>query len=298
MNNVSLKHLQTFLAVIEAGSFRKASEKLNLSQPAVTLHINQLEMAVGVPLLDRTTRRVSVTFAGKRLRARAEQALADLSSVVSELRDEAALRRGRISIACVPTIAARSLPKALGKFEQKYPGITVNVHDVVAEQIFAHLINGQVDIGIGPRPLGWREFEFQLVIRDPYVVVVSRSHPWAKRKGVTLAALASENFLALLPGSNVRETLDAAMAAQSLKFIPKYQVQHHYTLGGMVEAGLGVTALPSMSVSMLSQPMLRTIPITKTSLARDVGIIKVRGKKLTPTVTAFVDIFRMVAQNP
>jgi LysR family carnitine catabolism transcriptional activator len=113
-----------------------------------------------------------------------------------------------------------------------------------------------------------------------------------------LAALASENFLALLPGSNVRETLDAAMAAQSLKFIPKYQVQHHYTLGGMVEAGLGVTALPSMSVSMLSQPMLRTIPITKTSLARDVGIIKVRGKKLTPTVTAFVDIFRMVAQNP
>jgi DNA-binding transcriptional LysR family regulator len=298
VNNISLKHLQTFLSVAEAGSFRKASEKLNLSQPAVTLHINQLELAVGVPLLDRTTRRVSVTFAGRRLHARAEQALTDLTSVVSELRDEAALRRGLISIACVPTIAARLLPNALHKFEQKYPGITVKVHDVVAEQIFAHLINGQVDIGIGPRPLGWREFEFQLITTDPYVVVISRTHPWAKRKSIPLAALAGENFLALLPGSNVRETLNAAMAAQSLKFIPKYEVQHHYTLGGMVEAGLGVTALPSMSVSMLSQPMLRTIPITKSSLARDVGIIKVRGKKVAPTVMAFVEMFRTVAQSP
>lgn len=298
MNNISLKHLQTFLAVVEAGSFRKASEKLHMSQPAVTFHIKQLELALGVPLLDRTTRSMRITIPGNKLRARAEQVLGELNSVVLELRDEAAFKRGRISIACVPTIAASLLPKALGRFEQKYPGITVKIIDVVAEQIFIKLTEGRVDIGIGPRPLGRSEFDFQIVTTDPFVAVIPKGHAWAERKSISLATLTNADFLALLPGSNVRETLEAAMASQSLKLIPKYEVQHHYTLGGMVEAGLGVTALPSTSVSMLSQPMLRTLAITKPSVFRDIGIVKVRGKKLSPASTAFVDLFsKIVGEN-
>ncbi len=294
MNHVSFRHLQTFLAIVEAGSFRAASEKLHLSQPAVTAHMQQLERAVGMPLLDRTTRRMSVTLAGERFRARAEQALAELNSVILELRDEAALRRGRISVACVPTIAATLLPRALGRFGERFPGITVKIHDVVAEQIFFQLTQGQVDIGIGPRPLRQSEFEFQAVTRDPYVAVVCRDHPWATRKSVSLAALAHAEFLALLPGTHVRDALDAAMASQSLKLIPKYEVLHHYTLGGMVEAGLGVTALPSMAVSMLSQPLLRTVPISKPAVVREIGILKLRGKNLVPALTAFIEVFNEI----
>ncbi len=293
MNAVTLKHLQTYLAVVEAGSFHKAAEKLHLSQPAVTLHIKQIERAVGVPLLDRTTRRMSVTNAGHRFRARAEQAMAELNSVVLELRDEAALRRGRISIACVPTIASRLLPKALRQFEQKYSGITVKIYDVVAEQIFTHLLEGQVDFGIGPRPLDRSEFNFLPVAKDPYVAILSRRHPWATKKSIPLALLANgTDFLTLLPGSNVRETLEAAMASHSLKLTPKYEVKHHYTLGGMVEAGLGITALPSMSFSMLSQPMLRTLPIAKPSITREVGIITLKGKKTSTSSAAFIEEFQ------
>jgi LysR family carnitine catabolism transcriptional activator len=90
----------------------------------------------------------------------------------------------------------------------------------------------------------------------------------------------------------VRDTLEAAMAAESLKLTPKYEVQHHYTLGGMVEAGLGVTALPSMSISMLSQPMLRTLPITHPSVVREIGIVKLRGKNLSPAAIAFIRVFK------
>jgi len=292
MNNISLKYLQTYLSVVETGSFRKASERLHLSQPAVTLHVKQIEQAVGVPLIDRTTRRMTVTPAGNRLRARAEQAVAELSSIVLELRDEAALRRGRISIGCVPTVAAHSLSKALVRFERDYPAITIKVHDIVAEQIFNRLLETQVDIGIGPRPIGRSEFDFRLVAQDPYVVVLSRTHPWATRKRVSIAALShAPDFLALLPGSNVRETLDAAMASLSRRLVPKYEVEHHYTLGGMVEAGLGITALPSMAFSMLRQPMLQILPITKSPIVREIGIIKLRGKKLSPLAETFVRIF-------
>jgi LysR family transcriptional regulator, carnitine catabolism transcriptional activator len=298
MNAITIKQVQTFLAILQAGSFRAGSEKLHLSQPAVTAHIKQLELALGMPLLDRTTRRLSVTVAGERFRIRAEQALAELNSAVLELRDEAALKRGRISVACVPTIAAGMLPKALGRFAEKFPGITVKVYDVVAQQVLLQVAQSQADIGIGPRPLGRSEFDFHTVTRDPYVAVVPRRHPWAARKSVPLAALANTDFLTLLPGSHVRETLDAAMESQSLKLVPKFEVQHHYTLGGMVEAGLGVTALPSMAVSMLSQPLLRAVPIIRKSVAREVGIVKLRGKKLSPAAAVLINEFKdVVAEN-
>jgi LysR family transcriptional regulator, carnitine catabolism transcriptional activator len=298
MNAITIKQIQTFLAILQAGSFRAGSETLHLSQPAVTAHIKQLELALGMPLLDRTTRRLRVTVAGERFRIRAEQALAELNSAVLELRDEAALKRGRISIACVPTIAAGLLPKALGRFAEKFPGITVKVYDVVAQQVLLQVAQAQADIGIGPRPLGRSEFDFHAVTRDPYVAVIPRRHPWATKKSVPLVALTDTDFLALLPGSHVRETLDAAMESQSLKLVPRFEVQHHYTLGGMVEAGLGVTALPSMAVSMLSQPLLRAVPIIRKPVVREVGIVKVRGKKLSPAAAVLINEFKdVVAEN-
>lgn len=297
MNKLSLKHLQTFLAVIEAGSFRKASEALNLSQPAVTLHVKQLEQVIGLALLNRTTRSMSVTSHGRKLCSQITRTLFELESLVLELRDEAALTRGRLSIACVPTIAASLLPKALLTFEQKFPGISIRVHDVVAEQILVQLADGRSDIGIGPNPTRHSEFNFQLVTKDPFVIIVPRTHPWATKKSIPLSALAGADFLALLPGSNMRDTLETAMASHSLKLVPKYEVQHHYTLGGMVEAGLGITALPSMAVSMLSQPKLRTVPIANSAVAREVGIISSRGKKMSPASAAFIDVFTEIVAD-
>ena len=144
-----------------------------------------------------------------------------------------------------------------------------------------------------------QEFDFYVVTRGLlYVAVTPPGHPWAAKKSVSLAALSKTDFLALLPGSHVRETLDAAMESQSLKLVPKFEVQHHYTLGGMVEAGLGVTALPSMAVSMLSQPLLRTVPIIKQAVVREVGIIKLRGKKLSPAAAVLIEEFKdVVAEN-
>ena len=291
MNNVSLKHLQTFQTIVEAGNFRRAAEILNLSQPAVTAHVKLLEQAVGMPLLDRTTRRMRVTVAGDRLHTMAERTLAELNTVLTALRDEADLRRGRISISCVPTIAASVLPVTLGRFAEKYPGVTIKIFDVIAEQIFVQVAEGKVDFGIGPRPAGRHQFDFRALTSDPFVAVVPRGHPWAMRKSISLADLVGAPFLALLRGYNVRETLDATLKKHGLKITPKYEVQHHYTLGGMVEAGLGITALPSMAVSMLSRPLLRTVPITRPGAAREVGIVKLRGKNLSPAPQAFVELF-------
>lgn len=297
VNNITLRQIRTFLAVIETGSFRRAAEIVHLSQPAVTAHVQQLEVTLGIALLDRTTRRIRITPAGERFRTRSEHALAELNAVTAELRDEAAIQHGRVLVACVPTIASSLLPETLARFSAKYPKINVRIHDVVSADILVQLVQELVGIGIGPRPLGRSDFTFRQVTKDPYVAVVAHNHPWVSRKSVSLRDLATAPFLTMLRGSNVRTTLEDAMRAQQLTFKPIYEVQHHYTLGGMVEAGLGVTALPSMAVSMLSQPLLRTVPIRRPVILREVGILTLRGKQLSPADQAFVTEFEELVEE-
>lgn len=101
----NINKMRSFIAVAEHGSFRKAAETLNMSQPALSAHVRDLEDGIGVSLLSRTTRSVRLTREGEHFLVRSKRALYEIQSAVRELQDEAALRRGRITVACVPTIA-------------------------------------------------------------------------------------------------------------------------------------------------------------------------------------------------
>src|SRR3954468_17118190 len=106
----SLPKLRTFAAVAQNASFRKASEQLNLSQPALSAHIRDLEEALGLPLFHRTTRMVRLTADGERFLVRALRALDEIESGLLELRDQVELQRGRVIVVCVPMIACHVLP--------------------------------------------------------------------------------------------------------------------------------------------------------------------------------------------
>lgn len=296
MNNITLRQIRTFLAVVDTGSFKRAAELVHLSQPAVTAHVQQLESELGIALLDRTTRRVKITPAGGRFRIRSEHALAELNAVAAELQEEAEIQHGRVVVACVPTIAARQLPQVLVRFSARYPGISVRVRDVVAVDLYAQLDQEFVDFGIGPNPKNRSDFVFRQIVKDPYVAVVAKNHPWVGRKSVSLKELADAPFLTMLTGSSVRTTLEDAMRAHGLKINPLHEVQHHHTLGGMVEAGLGVTALPSMAVSMLSQPLLRSLPIFP-AISRVIGVLTLRGRRLSPAAEALVQVFEDIVKE-
>ena len=168
---------------------------------------------------------------------------------------------------------------------------------MLAVDLYAQLDQQLVDFGIGPNSKDRSDFVFRPIVEDPYVAVVATNHPWVGRKSVSLRELASAPFLAMLPGSNVRTTLEDALRAQGLTIEPIHEVLHHYTLGGMVEAGLGVTALPSMAVSLLSQPLLRSVPI-RPVISRVIGVLMLRGKHLSPAANALVKVFEeLVAER-
>ena len=127
MLGITIKQLETFVAVAETGGFRRAAERLNLSQSAVTAHVQALEDQLGVPLFHRTTRSVRLTEAGESLLGQAGRTLAGLEETVRRFRDEAAVRRGRVTLATAPSFAGSLLPGILADFHHRFPHVAVQV---------------------------------------------------------------------------------------------------------------------------------------------------------------------------
>lgn len=284
----SLTKLRTFAAVAENGSFRKASEQLHLSQPALSAHIRDLEQALGIPLFHRTTRTVRLTVDGERFLVRTRRALDEIESGLLELQDHVELQRGRVIVACVPVIACHVVPKGLALFSQRHPLVKVQILDVVARTLVRRVLDREADIGLGPCPEPDDDLEFVPFMRDPFVAVFPEGHELADSPGVRLQELVRFPLLTLAAGTTVRSDLDRAFEQQGLTLRPTYEMSQQYTLGGMVEAGLGIALLPAMSLSMLRTPRLRAVPIVDPEIVREVGIIQRRDQAHRPSVRAFL----------
>src|SRR3954451_2131775 len=123
MINPPLRHVLTFVCLAETQSFRRAAERLRLSQPAVSAHIRDLERQFGVSLVHRTTRRVSLTAEGEAFAARAKRALDELDMASQDLRDLAAVHRGRVVVACIPPLMASLVPRVVRRINQDHPAL-------------------------------------------------------------------------------------------------------------------------------------------------------------------------------
>jgi LysR family transcriptional regulator, carnitine catabolism transcriptional activator len=290
----SIRKIRSFVAVAENVSFRKASEVLHLSQPAISAHVRDLEALLGVPLLSRTTRSVRVTREGEHFLNRARRALSELESVSLELREEAALRRGHVTVSCIPTIAFSILPALLAEFSRRYDGIRVSVLDEPSTAGARRVLSLEADLGIGPRPAESPELSFDTLVRDDFIAVFPSNHELASRRTVRIRDLAKYPFLTLAPNTNVREVLDAAFAAAGQTLEPLYAPCHPYTIGAMVEAGLGVTALPSMSLSLLGHRRLKSVRIVDPGIHREIGILQRRDSTLSPAAAEFLKTTRAV----
>src|SRR5258706_562392 len=137
--NISTRQLRAFLALAEQRSFTRAAVLTHLSQPAFSALIRALEDALGQRLFDRSTRHVELTSEGREFEGSARRVLAEFDGAMAGARDYAARRRGRVSIALLPSLAAGWLPGVLAEFRAAYPGIELEVTDVLSEACIEHV---------------------------------------------------------------------------------------------------------------------------------------------------------------
>ena len=276
------------MAVAELSSFRRAAEQIHISPPALSTHIRELEETVGVPLLYRTTRNVTLTEEGARFLERIRPLFSGLDSVVEEFREEADLLRGRLAIACLPTIVSHVLPPMLLTLRKRHPGLTLRVLDLGYSAMIAAIKSGEADLGIGAIPENDSEFDVTSLVEDGFVALVPAGHPLSGKRHVSLDQLVPYPFIALKKGTSIRDALDRAAAETGIELDIMHELVYHYSVGSMVQAGLGISAFPSMAFPKLNFPDVVAIPVSSPYLVRKIGVIRRKGGGMSPSVREFL----------
>jgi LysR family carnitine catabolism transcriptional activator len=287
-----LRRIRSFRAIAEHGGFRAASESLGISQPTLSAHIAELERELNVILLSRTTRRVRLTRLGERFLNRARRALDDLEVAAVEIRDEAALERGRVVLICTPTLAIHAIIPALREFRQKFPAIAVELIDEPSGMVERRLIEGEADIGLAPRPERMVNLSYHHIGRDKFVAAMSSDAVAAGIRVIDLADLVGMPMISMMPGTSMRVTIEQAFASAGLKYEPAFEVRNHSTLLGLAEAGFGVTVLPESVAKPASERGVRVLELRNPQITRDIGILQRRGEVLAPAAAELVKVLK------
>jgi DNA-binding transcriptional LysR family regulator len=293
-----LNDLQAFRAVADLGNFRKAAETVHLSQPAFSRRIDKLERSLGVRLLERTTRRVTLTAVGREFARKVAEMLDELDATLLGIQGIESSRMAEVTIACVPSTVNYYVSQVIRRYHALAPRVRVKVLDAGANDVLAAVARGEADFGLNFIGAQEAELDFKPLVQERFVAACRRDHPLAKARRVTWAQLADHDFISVGRNSGNRLLLDQALAGVSARPHAVFETQHVTTMLGLVEAGLGVGVVPSMAMPGRDHPLLVSVPLVEPEITRRIGLIRRRGKSLSPAAQQLYDLFGEVKSRP
>ncbi len=285
--------LQAFLAIAERGSFLRAAAHLNLSQTALSHRLRKLEDDLGVRLLIRTTRQVTLTPDGEALLPKARTALSALQGEIESLREKARGHEARIAIGCLPTIAASHLPHALKTFAELHPGVAVKVYDKSAAEIAGLVRAGAAEFGIGIVTAAVWDLDMTPLRKEQFVLLCPKSHPLVAEGSASWSALEGVPLIRISPQAGNRALIDDALGSRREALNWRYEVQHIQTAVSMVQAGIGLTVVPDLALDRNRLSGLTLLPLRNPSITRTLVVFTKRGTPLSPAASALLDLVRV-----
>ncbi|OIQ69966.1 hydrogen peroxide-inducible protein activator [mine drainage metagenome] len=288
--NLDLSDLLAFRAVAELGNFRKAAESVHISQPAFSRRIDKLEQALGVRLLERTTRRVNLTTVGRDFNRQMRQILDALDTTLLGIRGVAATRMGQVTVACVPSAVNYFLSGVIALYHERYPKIRVKIIDDSANEVLMAVARGEADFGLNFVGSQENDVEFEPLLEERFVAACRRDHPLAGKAQVSWAELAGYDYITVDKSSGNRLLLDQALAGLPTQPQSMYETQHGTTTIGLVEAGLGVAVVPAMAMPSREHPLLVSVPLVDPVVKRKMGLIKRRSSMLSPAALQLYEL--------
>jgi DNA-binding transcriptional LysR family regulator len=293
ITQINLRLLQTFMLVAENQSFREAAEQTHRSQSAVSTQIKQLESQLGVSLLHRTTRSVELTPEGRELLASTKRAMNEVTIGLRKVKESADFKRGRVSLACSPSVATTQLPDILRTFHEVHPRVQINLLEQHSADIHQTIREARADFGIGPRveAIG-EDIVFEPILNDPIMALVPRKFLPNPRKAITLDELVAMPLVLHTPGTAMRRLFEKAIAERELVFESSYQCMQMQSLVAMAVAGMGAAVLPLSVIKEVHSPSTQALRLTEPGLSREVCIITLRGHVMSPTASRFAQLVR------
>ena len=286
--DLNLRQLEAFTQVAASGSFRQAARQLGQSQPAISRFIRQAEQALGARLFDRDTRRVEITPAGRELLPLAQRMLRDFDDALGEFGAFMAGDSGQVSVAALPSTGVALVPHAIAAFALSHPQVRFTLSEAPADALLALVEEGRADFGISVRPAPRQRLRYRHLHDDPFVLVCRRDDPLASRPVVPWSVFGGRPCLVSAPHSSIRPVTDAVFLRQRKPPRPVLEYPSIAAAGALVNAGLGITALPVLALELLDMRELAAIPLQRPFMTRPIGIVTRIGRSLPPAARAFM----------
>lgn len=279
--NVSLKQLRVFLSVAQFRSFSKAGDAIGLTQPAVSRAIRELENALGAKLLDRTTRDVELTVIGQRLSNQLDRVLNELEGVLEEARKEGELAHGTVHIGSVPTLSASIMPTILSCCVSSFPHIRLQVHDQVQRLNIESVRAGEIDFAIVVDPGVCDDLLCLPLLTDDFWLVCRQDHPLAQRPIIEWGDLSGEALVLLDGSSGSRFWIDKILRQKNIECDVVQEMGHPVSVFQMVQAGIGVSIAPGLSMPLPEGSSLVVRPVHPAE-NRTIMLIRRKNRSLYP----------------
>ncbi|MGV6939100.1 LysR family transcriptional regulator [Paenibacillus sp. CMM36] len=282
---MELLQLQYFLTVARLEHVTEAARSLHVTQSSLSKTIQRLEEDLGVPLFDRTGRKLRLNEFGSRFLHRAERALFELEQGKQELSVLSSPEYGTLELAVT---TASTLPNILREFRKKRPYIHFHVQMLTTQEMVTLLHRGEVDFCLSSPPIEGDNIECQIVFIDPILVAVPKGHRLADRSSVTLTDLRDEWFVGVKSGYGTRDLVDSVCKSEG--FVPKYVYEgdEPARLSTLVEAEIGIAFIPSTARN--SREHLKYLQVENHELVREIALLWHRSRYISRAALEFREV--------
>jgi DNA-binding transcriptional LysR family regulator len=283
----TLRQLHVFESVADELSFTRASEKLHLSQPAVSIQVKQLEEGVGLPLFEHTRKRISLTEAG-RIMYHCSQTMRSVLEDTGERIDELmGIQRGRLEIT-VATTASYFASRILAGFARDYPKIAISLDVTNREGLLRQLESNLCDLVIMGEPPEGMGLDSMPIMENPLVIIASPDHPLAGERGIPVDALGNHGFVFREPGSGTRAAILRFLKRKNVSIPITMEMTSNEAIKQTVQAGLGLGIVSRHTVELeLETRRLVELDVDHFPLRRFWYLVRREDKQLSPVARRF-----------
>jgi LysR family transcriptional regulator, hydrogen peroxide-inducible genes activator len=289
---MNLRDLRYLVALADTRHFGKAAERSFVSQPTLSAQIKKLENYLGVQLIERQPRRVTLTETGARILPIARRILQDSDEIVSLARNEYDPLSGKINVALIPTIGPYLLPVVMRRLRKQLPQLKLMLYEHQTQPLLERLRAGDIELGVLALPVPLDGLEARELYDEPFSVALPNGNPLAKKNSIKLDDLSGETLLLLEDGHCLRDQALDVCSRIDVKESEDYRATSLETLRQMVAAGLGVTLLPELATRgpFGSGHGLTMKPFAKPVPSRTVGAVWRKSSSRTEAINAVCDV--------
>ena len=298
---LNFHQLRIFYMVARHGSFSRAADALEISQPAVSIQVQELEKSLGMTLLHRRARQLHLTEVGETVYGYAHRIFSISLEMEEAIRDTQGLKTGHLTLGASTTPGEYILPVAIGRFRRQFPGVQVELKISNTRSIVSQILGRDLDLGmIGSRPDDPDDsLELSTYVTDEIVLVTGPAHPLAKARRLRLADVIEEGLVVREEGSATRGTAEECLAQVGVR--PKIAIElgSNQAVKLAAEAGVGVGVISRFGVGAeLKAGLLKVLDVEGWSCTRPLTVVYLKERRLSPAQQAFLHLLEVERPLP